>query len=173
LREENTFAGKPYPANGVEASYFEMLTATGEKRHAIRTSIMKQYPYPGIDGEKHIRIDLIFKRMGHHYNFWFVNLPVQINRREDDGITANIKRYRLDNPKGYRLFFLEEITLNEQFYDWKKLYGDHWRYVQYSLRSGIGFKEQSREVNSKWLWMLSIPKGTFKWLADLYTLRRR
>lgn len=172
LTEDGSVAGKKYSVDGINANYFEMLSATGEKRHAIRTSVLKQYPYPRIEGEKHIRIDLILKRMAHRYRFWFVNLPVQINRREADGITATIKKYRLNNPKGYRLFFMEEITLNKHYYDKRKLYGDHWRYVQYSLHSGVGLRDQLGEVHDKFLWFLAIPKGTFKWLIDSYRIQR-
>ncbi len=150
-----------------------MEPLSGEKRHAIQTRIMKQYLYPRIQNEKHIRPDLILRRMAHHYQLHLLNIPIQVNRREPDGITANIKRCRLNNPKGFRLFFLEEITLNKHYYSWRKLFNDHWRYVRYSLHSRVMLKDQMGEVHNKKLWLLSIPKGVLTWLIDRYRMLRR
>lgn len=97
--------------------------------------------------------------MAHRYQLHFINLPVQVNIREADGITANIKNHRLNNPKGFHLYFLEEITANKHYYNWRKRYSDHWRYVRYSLLSGIGLKNQMKEVDKRLLWLISVPKG--------------
>lgn len=110
LNENGEITGKHYPEGGVVANYLEMITYTGEKRQAILTSVMRQYPYPQIPGEKHLRPSLILKRMAHDYRLLFVNIPVQVNVREKDGITANIRKYRMDNPGGFRLYYLEEIV---------------------------------------------------------------
>ncbi len=168
VREDGLIAGKKYPEDGVVANYLEMLSITGEKRFSIRTAVMKQYPYPTIAGEKHIRPDVILKRMAHDYNLLFTNIHVQVNVREQDGITANIYRYRMNNPKGFHLYFLEDIALHSRYFTRRKLYGAHWRYVQYSLHSGISLLQQGKEIGFTWLWFISIPMGTIKWLSDKY-----
>lgn len=176
LREDGALSGKKYPERVANNNYLSLVSRnplSGEKRQAIRTTVMKQYPYPLIPGEKHIRPDLILKRMAHHYQLHFINVPVQVNKREADGITANIRNYRLNNPKSFKLYFLEEITVNKSYYNWRKLYSDHWRYVQYSLHSGIGLKHQFNEVHNMLLWLLSIPEGVLKWVIDRYRMHGR
>jgi hypothetical protein len=72
----------------------------------------------------------------------------------------------MGNPKGFRLFFLEEITLHATLTPKYTLYRNYSKYVRYSLHSNIGFFEQAREVKSRILWLISIPKGTIGWLSD-------
>ena len=172
-REDGTFAGRRFPEQGRDANYLEMLEYTGEKRHAILTSVIKRYPYPVIPGEKHIRPDLILKRMAHDHSLRFLNIPIQVNVREPDGITANIRKYRMDNPDGFRLYFLEELTLHRKYYSWKKRFGDHWRYIRYSLHAGFGLFRQAREVPEFSLWLLAVPLGVSKWLTDRIRLLLR
>jgi hypothetical protein len=119
-----------------------------------------------IPGEKHIRPDLILKRMAHDYNLRFLNIPVQVNIREPDGITANIRKYRMNNPGGFRLYFLEEITLHREHYGRGKRFGNHWRYIRYSLHSGVGLVRQAKEVPNFFPWLLALPQGVSKWLVD-------
>ncbi|MDF1535039.1 MAG: glycosyltransferase family A protein [bacterium] len=166
IRENGDIAGRPYPDEGKVANYLEMLEYTGEKRQAILTSVMKRYPYPRIPGEKHIRPDIILKRMAHEYRLRFVNIPVQVNVREKGGITANIRRYRMSNPGGFRLYFLEEITLHREYYGRAKRFSDQWRYIRFSLHAGIGLIRQAREVQNLPLWLSALPQGVFKFLLD-------
>jgi hypothetical protein len=104
--------------------------------------------------------------MAHDYDLRFVNIPVQVNIREQDGITANIRKYRMNNPGGFRLYFLEEITLHREHYDRAKGFGDHWRYIRYSLHSGVGLIRQAKEVRDFFTWFLALPQGVSKWLVD-------
>ena len=174
LKHDGTVSGKLYPEGSGDISFLELVSTaplSGEKRQAIRTEIMRRYPYPRIPGEKHIRPDLILRRMAHHYRLRPANTPVQVNVRELDGITANINRYRMENPGGFRLFYLEEITLHRQYFSKVKLYDDNCRFIRYSLHSKISFKDQLREVDDRFLWMVSIPQGTIKWLMDLIRMR--
>ncbi len=166
IREDGNVAGRQYPEGGTVANYLEMLEYTGEKRHAILTTVMKEYPYPAIPGEKHIRPDLILKRMAHRYNLLFLNIPVQVNVREEDGITANIRKFRMRNPRSFRLYFLEEIILHKEYYSLGKQFSDYWRYVRFSLHAGIGPIHQSREVPNLLFWLLSFPHGSIKWMID-------
>ena len=176
LSEDGTLSGEEYPDGIHNISYLELdanAPISGEKRQAIRTTILRQFPYPRFPGEKHVRPDLILRRMAHQYKLRLMNRPVQINIREPDGITANITRYRMENPKSFRLFYLEEITLNRKYYDNGKLYGDNWRYIRFSFHSGIKLGDQIKEVHDRLLWAVSIPQGTIKWLIDRYRMRGR
>jgi glycosyltransferase involved in cell wall biosynthesis len=172
VKEDGTLSGEPYSGE-MDKSYLELVSKTplsGEKRQAIRTGVMKQFPYPRIRGEKHIRPDLILRRMSHKYKMRFINANVQVNIREPDGITANINSYRMENPNGFRLFYLEEITLNKGYFDKGKLYDDSWRYVRFSMHAGVSFSQQWDEVDDRLLWLLSIPQATAKWLVDKYRM---
>ena len=176
LKEDGTLSGDRYPEGITDINFLDLVSITplsGEKRQAIKSQVMRQFPYPRIPGEKHVRPDFILRRMAHKYKLRLMNQPVQINIREPDGITANINRYRMENPKSFRLFYLEEITLNKKYYDKRKLYGDNWRYIRFSLHSGVTLVDQMKEVHDRLLWITAIPHGIMKWLIDKYRMRHQ
>ncbi len=158
-----------FPEDVMDATYLEKrkkYNIRSEKRHAMRTDILRQFPYPQFEGERHIRDDLIWKRMSRHYKFRYVNEVIQIMEHQADGLTANIFAIRMQNPCGFRSYFLEEIN------DFSLLTGSyqrfkyHSKFVRYSLHCGIGFREQYREVRTKAIWLVSLPRGVIGWLKD-------
>jgi len=177
LEEDGSVSGTPYPLDRMDSDYLAIHAlgeVHGDKREATRTSVLREFLYPSIPGERHVRDNLIFRRLAHRYQTRFVNLPLVIGRREADGITANIRRYRLRNPRGMRLAFLEEITLHDAYSDAASLHRNHVRYVRYSLHSGVGLLGQAKEVKHFWHWLAALPEGLGAWLADrLRTLLHR
>jgi hypothetical protein len=169
LNDDDTLSGTPYPEDILDSDYLQVAglgNMRGERREAIRTSVLREFPYPIIEGEKHIRPTMIFMRMSQKYRMRFVNLPLQINRHASDGITRHRFEYRMKNPKGLRLCFLEQITVFSGYLGPRKLLRSHVRYVRYSLHSGVGFIDQFREVKHLYYWTMALPLGTFKWMRD-------
>jgi glycosyltransferase involved in cell wall biosynthesis len=169
LEDDGSVSGTPYPRDRVDSDYLEIQSlgpVHGDKREATRTSVLREFPYPSIPGERHVRDNLIFRRMAHRYKTRFVNLPLVVGRREADGITAHIRRYREQNPQGMRLAFLEEVTLHDAYADPAQLRRHHVRYVRFSLHSGVGLVRQAREVKHFWSWLGALPAGLGSWLAD-------
>jgi glycosyltransferase involved in cell wall biosynthesis len=169
LEEDGSVSGTAYPQERVDSDYLEIHSlgyVHGDKREATRTSVLREFPYPSIPGERHVRDNLIFRRMAHRYKTRFVNLPLVVGRREADGITANIRRYRAQNPRGMRIAFLEEVTLHDAYADPAQLHRNHVRYVRFSLHSGVGLVRQAREVKHRWKWLAALPEGFGSWLAD-------
>ncbi len=174
--EDGSLSGEPYAAEFIDSDYlriFHQCRMNGERREAIRTEVMREYPYPRIEGERHVRPTLILRRMAHRYKLRFTNEVLQINRHETDGITANRFRYRMRNPKGLRLYYLEELNLHDQFAGWRDLLDSSIRYIRYSLHSGVGLGEQYRQDKHKLLWLITLPAGVFDWLRDRMNSRRR
>lgn len=162
-------AGTFFPEPIMDSNYLEIrkkYQIRGDKKNAIRTSVLRQFPYPYFPGERHVRPSLISKRMAHQYKFRYINEVIQIIEYRADGLSANRFPLRMANPKGFRLFFLEEITLHAALTAKYTLYRNYSKYVRYSLHSSIGFSEQAREVKSRILWLISIPKGTIGWVSD-------
>ncbi len=169
LEEDGSVSGTPYPVDRVDSDYLAIHSlgyVHGDKREATRTSVLREFPYPIIPGERHVRDNLIFRRIAHRYKTRFVNLPLVVGRREADGITANIRRYRAQNPQGMRQAFLEEVTLHDAYASPAQLHRNHVRYVRFSLHSGVGLVRQAREVKHRWKWLAALPEGLGSWLAD-------
>jgi glycosyltransferase involved in cell wall biosynthesis len=169
MEDDGTISGTRYAGDVIDSDFLEIRSfgkMRGDKREAIRTEVLREYPYPMIPGEKHVRPDLILRRMAHKYKTRFINVPLVIGRREPDGISHNRRRLRARNPKGLHLAFLEEITLNDAYTDRRQLRRLHARYVRFALHSGIGLSKQYREVKHKLLWLAALPAGVGAWLGD-------
>ncbi len=169
LNEDGTLSGEPYHQNVIDSDYLEIFRfnkMNGERREAIRVDVLRQFPYPILEGEYHIRPTLILRRMAHHYKLRFTNEPLEINRHENDGITANRFRYRMNNPKGLRLYFQEEINLHNCYTRPKKLFRQYVQYVRYSLHSKVGLIQQKNHIQGKWIWLLALIPGAIEWLND-------
>jgi glycosyltransferase involved in cell wall biosynthesis len=167
--EDGSISGTTYPAEVVDSDYLEIDAlgyVHGDKREALRTHVLREFPYPVFPGENHLRPSLILRRLGHKYRTRFINVPLVLGRREDDGISANRRRYRVRNPRGLRLAFLEEVNLHDRYTDRKQLHRYHVRYVRFSLNSGVGLLSQLREVKHPWHWLAALPEGLGSWLGD-------
>jgi glycosyltransferase involved in cell wall biosynthesis len=176
LNENGTVSGEPYPQNVIDSDYleiFEHCRMNGERREALRTEVLREYPYPRIGGERWLRPTLILRRMAHRYRIRFTNDLLQVNRHAPGGISENRFRYRVLYPKGQRLYFLEEITLNDRFTPRKRLRRHHAQYVRYSLHSGIGLWRQAAEIKHRTLWLAAIPEGVLSWFTDRLRMRMR
>ena len=174
LNEDGTLSGEPYPEPVIDSDHlriYERCRMNGERREALRVDVLREYPYPRFEGERHVRPTLILRRMAHRYRLRFTNEVLQINRHAAGGITERRFQYRMRNPRGLRQYFLEEITLHDRHKPWRKLLRHHARFVRYSLHSGVGLAQQAGEAKHRGLWLLALPEGVLSWLADRYRLR--
>jgi len=158
-----------FPKDVMDSDYLEKTkkyNIRSEKRNAIRTNVLRQFPYPQFEGERHMRDDLIWKRMARLYKFRYVNDVIQIMEHQTDGLTANIFAMRMRNPCGFRYYFLEEINDYASLTGWYLRFKYYSKFVRYSLHCGIGFREQYSEMRTKSMWLISLPRGVFGWLKD-------
>lgn len=176
LNEDGSLSGEPYSDAVIDSDYlaiFSRCRMNGERREALRVDVLREYPYPRFEGEKHVRPTLILRRMAHRYKLRFTNEVLQVNRHAPDGISANRFRYRMHNPRGLRQYYLEEITLNDRYMSERKLRRRYERFIRYSLHSDVGLRQQAREVKRRGMWLAAVPAGVFKWWADRVRWRLR
>ena len=169
LDHDGKIYGDRFPSDVIDTTYLEIVkkyNIRGEKRNALRTNVLSQYPYPIIEGERFIRDDLIWKRIAGRFKLRCFNEPVQMIDHQTEGLSANVISLRLKNPKGFRYYFLEEInqysSLTGRYFRFKY----HSKFVRYSLHCKIGFRQQYTEVRSKFYWLISVPRGIIGWLED-------
>lgn len=166
--------GSPFPRDVLDSNHIEVrigMGVGGEKRNAIRTDVLRQFPYPVFPGERHIRPSLLWDWLAQEYKFRFFNEVVQILEHQPDGLSANRFRMRIRTPRGLRLCIQEEIRLHQHALNWRQRLRLCTRYTRYSLHAGVGLGQQWRDVSIKGLWTLSVPWGALGWLGD--QLRKR
>lgn len=168
--DDGRICGEPFPQAVFDSDHIEVRIRhgiSGEKRSAIRTDVLRRFPYPVFAGERHIRPSLLWDRMAEAgYRFRFFNEVVQVYERQPDSLSFNVFRRRMANPKGLRFCMREEIRLHTPYLSLRDRLRLGARYVRYSLHSGYGYVRQAQEINRKGLWLASIIPGTWDWMID-------
>jgi glycosyltransferase involved in cell wall biosynthesis len=165
-----------FPEDVMDSDYLEKTkkyNIRSEKRNAIRTDVLRRFPYPFFEGERHVRDDLIWKRMAREFKFRYVNEVIQIMEHQADGLTANIFAMRMRNPRSFRYYFLDEINNYASLTGTYLRFKYHSKFVRYSLHCKVGFRQQYAEVQSKFFWLLSVPRGIIGWLEDKIRMMSR
>ncbi|MGL5577588.1 MAG: glycosyltransferase family A protein, partial [Fusobacteriaceae bacterium] len=84
----------------------------GDKAEVIRTEVMKNFPFPLIQGEKFIPEGLIWNRMGKEYKFRYVDRAIYNFEYIADGYTSNFSKIMRENPRGMKLYYGEILCEN-------------------------------------------------------------
>lgn len=171
---DGRLAGSRFPHHVMDSNYIEsriVLGVHGEKRNALRTEVLRQFPYPVFAGERHIRPSLVWNRIARHYQMRYINEVIQSLEHQTDGLTANPFVRRMANPQGMRLCFQEELGDYRRFLSFRQRMRLVSTYVRFSLHAGVGYRQQWREMNGKATWLAGVIGGTLKWTIDRVQLR--
>jgi glycosyltransferase involved in cell wall biosynthesis len=165
-----------YPSPVLDADYLSLryrLGVGGDKKGALRTEVLRQYPYPVFAGERHVRPSLIWKRMAHRYRLRCVNEVVQDCEYQADGLSSDRFRLRMGNPKGFALYHLEDITLHRAWHGWRQRMRSTIEYIRFSLHADVGLARQWRQVGGSPLWLALLVPGLLRRLGDWHRIKVR
>lgn len=174
--EQGNISGNRFDVDVRDASFFDVFkngVIRGEKRFALKTEILRLYPFPRFEGERHMRPSYILKQLSHKYDLLFTNTVLEVNVREADGITANIFRYRMKNPQAFRCYFMQEINKHYIHYSFSKIFKDYKTYIRYSFHCHMGLVQQAKEARNIVVWFLALPQGMLGWIRDKIRLRNK
>ena len=76
-----------------------------ETTSLYRTNVLRQYPFPVIEGEKFISEIYIYNKIDDAYKMHVFRKEIQECRYLNDGYTKNIHKIIANNPKGYILYY--------------------------------------------------------------------
>lgn len=162
-----------FPAPQLDSDYLTMhyrLGVGGDKKNAIRTEVLREFPFPVFAGERHVRPSLVWKRIAHRYRFRYVNEIIQDCEYQADGLSSDRFRLRMRNPQGMALCHLEDITLHREWLDWRQRMRSTIEYVRFSLHAGTPLVAQWRQTGWSLLWPPLFVAGAVRWLRDRYRI---
>lgn len=114
-RRSGEIVGLPYPEGLAKgpASLGGAL-AKGDKKKVFKTSVIRNFPFPIIPGEKFITESVVYNRISRSgYNFKFVNEIIHIIEYQETGLSSNPVRLRLNNINGTILYYEEAIHFSD------------------------------------------------------------
>lgn len=140
---------------------------TGDLMEVYRTDVLKEFPFPEIQGEKFCPEQLVWFRIAQKYKLRFFNKIIYIRDYIDGGLTDNIVRVRMNSPIASMMCYQEMTTYKAvPFKEKCKAAINYWRFRccrnnssdEYAPKIGIAY-------------CLFAPLGYIMHLKDLKQLR--
>lgn len=121
----STFSGYSVDATNLERKENNIL---GDKAEAYYTEVLKQYPFPVIDGEKFMTEDMVWDRIAAAgYKIRWFNEVIYLAEQRSDGLIAQGNSRYANSPRGYALFVLQSLRFTNA--NWRdKLYAGFYYY---------------------------------------------
>jgi len=105
----------PFP-NLNECKLYELYSTgfKGDTSLVFKTEVLKQHPFPEIEGEKFITEAYVYEKIDQKYKYELLAKSLMVCEYREDGYTRNITKVHNDNPHGMALYFNQhaKYTLN-------------------------------------------------------------
>lgn len=129
----------------------------GDTSLVFKTDVLKEFPFPEIDGEKFVTEGYVYDQIDQKYELLILNEYLMRCEYQEDGYTFNADSLYLKYPKGWALYF-------SQYY---KFYAKSMRdrikymgyYVSMRLIAKTPFLQVLKDAPSLFICIISIPAG--------------
>ncbi len=171
LLKDKKISGNNFPADIFDSNYLETrytLNISGDKKNAIRTDVLKEYPFPHFPGEKSIRDSVVWNRIAAKYKMRYINKTIQYIEYQAEGLSTGIFQRRVNNPQGFRLAHQEMLNNFSNYCSTTELMREMAKYIRFSFHGKIPIKQQLADIQYKALWLFMLPKGWINYRLDLH-----
>lgn len=142
-------------SNHIQYRYNESVL--GDRAEVYRTSIMKEYIFPEIKGERFLSEAVVWNKIAYEYDTVYIDKDIYECEYLEDGLTSNSVKLRVNNPKGAMLNY--QIMMAKPF-NLKLRIKYSILYNAFSKFAKVSFKERMQNGN-KFLLTLTKPLGDF------------
>lgn len=133
----------------------------GDMAEVLRTDVLREFPFPEIDGEKFCPEAVLFNRIAQKYKLRYFYENLYVCDYLPDGLTAKITRIRMQSPVASMICYSElagfKIPIEQRF----KAAINYWRF---SFCSKDTFALKLKRIGVRWLFTL--PIGYMMYLKD-------
>ena len=167
--QNNKILSESFPENVERCKKIDLeqkYKCKGEFTLVFKTTILKQYLYPLIEGEKFMGESIVYDQVDQIGEMCLLNKVITVCKYCDDGYTHNFMKVVLNNPTGYQIYYKQRIDLAVTF---KEKIGYIVRYHAFRIMS----KEYRFEYdgNSRMLVKAMLPLGYLAYL--LYERKKK
>ena len=149
--------GSGLPKEYIDCHAWELspvYKVTGDLKEVFRTEVLRQFPFPEINGERFCPEVLVWFRMAQYYKMRFLNRIIYIADYQPNGITSAIIRLRMNSPLGSMLTYSELLNYPIPIKDKFRNAINYWRF-RFCLRH-----TNKNEASSQ---KMEIPKISTRW----------
>ena len=143
------------------------LGVTGDMKEVFRTSVMKEFPFPEISGERFCPEMLVWNRIATKYKLRFLNHIIYLAEYQSDGITSSIVKVRIQSPVASMMTY-SELTRQPivPFHQKVKAAINYWRFRLAPLQLPPIGGETIPKL--KWWWNWTMPIGYLMHVRDVH-----
>lgn len=152
--------GNGLPCDSIDCNAMDIRYkhhVTGDMKEVYRTEVLKEFPFPEIEGERFCPEQLVWFRIAQKYKLHYFNKPIYIAEYQEGGITAGITRARMNSPIASMMCYAELNGYDVPFKQKIKAAINYWRFA---------FCAKKRDVKIKGWGNLLTPLGFLMFLND-------
>ena len=147
---------------GIRSKYH----VTGDLSEVFRTDVMREFPFPEIEGEKFCPEVLVWNRIAYKYKLRYFNEAIYIAEYQPEGLTARIVEIRMKSPTATTTCYAEMVSLDIPFKDKIKAAINYWRFW-------LCCKEKTPAVKIGRRWKSMFFLGWMMHMKDLRMIRQK
>ncbi len=159
--------GSQFPGDIFDSNHFDIYFkhgVRGDKGLMFKTSVLRRFYFPEIEGERFITEATLYNRISREYKIRYLNERLEIKDYYPDGLTAKYREIMLRNPVGSALYHNErnyfKMSLKDQVLNAAV-------YVKYSLLAKRGILQiLEKSKSNKVLTIFSLPLGMFMYFKE-------
>jgi len=122
------------------------LGVDGDMKEVFRTSVLREFPFPEITGERFCPEVLVWNRIASKYKLRHINKIIYLVEYQKDGITSAITRSRMNSPIASTMTYAEMLDYDISL-KWKiRSAINYWRF-RYCIKN-----KSLKAPNVKWYW---------------------
>lgn len=129
----------------------------GDTSLVFKTSVLKEYPFPEIEGEKFVTEGYVYDQIDQKYELLILDEYLMRCEYQEDGYTVNANSLFIKNPKGWALYFAQYYKL------YAKTLRDKIKYMGYfasmCMLANTPFFIMVKNAPSTLMLLLSMPAG--------------
>lgn len=110
--EDGRIVGTGLPREVIDCNAMDIRykhRVDGDMKEVFRTEVLRQFPFPEIEGERFCPEQLVWFRIAQRYRLHYFNRPIYIAEYQADGITAGITRARMNSPVAACMTYAEML----------------------------------------------------------------
>lgn len=157
---DGRIVGNGLPCDSIDCNAMDIRYkhhVIGDMKEVFRTEVLKEFPFPEIEGERFCPEQLVWFRIAQKYTLHYFNKPIYIAEYQEGGITSGITRARMKSPIASMMCYEELYGYDVPLKQKVKAAINYWRFA---------FCAKKRDVKIKGLGNILAPIGYLMHLND-------
>lgn len=166
---DGRIVGSGLPAPIIDCNSIDIRSkyhVAGDLSEVFRTDVIREFPFPEIEGEKFCPEVLVWNRIARKYKLRYFNEAIYIAEYQPEGLTARIVEIRMKSPTATTICYAEMVSLDIPFKDKVKAAINYWRF-----RLCCKEKTPAVKIGRRWKSMFFL--GWMMHMKDLRMIRQK